>query len=295
MLAYRASADAPVSRLRWFDRSGKPLGELGEPMPYRNPRLSPDGSRVAVELVDRSGNRDIWLMEVARGVPVKFTFDAGRDAAPVWSHDGRRLAWQSNSTLRVKDAAGGGTEEILHHQPWIPDDWLPDGSGLLAHPNAPTKIWRLAVGADKERQMRPVVEGRAITTHARVSPDGRWVAFSSTESGRFEVYLQNFPVPAGRWPVSTNGGLQPKWDAGGKLLYYLGLDGMLMAVPVTLGALAEVGKPQALFSTRIEATSGFTWHQYDVTSDGRRFLVNTPEAFGSAMTVVANWPALVGR
>ena len=292
VLAYRGSPDSALSRLLWFDRHGSRLGEIGEPRPYRNPRLSPDGTRVVVELVDRVGNRDIWLMDVARGVPARFTFDAGRDAAPVWSADGKTIAWQGHTAMYMKDASGTRQEERLRDEPWIPDDWLPDGSGLLCHPNAPLRIMVIPmVGAD--RTPRVVVEGRTITTHGRLSPDSRWVAFASTDSGRMEVYLQNFPTPSGRWQVSTDGGLQPKWRPDGKELYYLGLDSRLMAVPVTLGALAEVGKPVQLFPTRVEPATGLVWHQYDVTRDGQRFLINTPEIIRSAVTVVLNWPALL--
>jgi eukaryotic-like serine/threonine-protein kinase len=292
VLAFRSSLDAALSRLVWFDRRGRKVGDVGEARPYRNPRLSPDGTRVAVELVDQSGNRDIWLMDVARGVPVRFTFGAGRDASPVWSADGQTIAWQGHSAMYRKPSSGAGPEERLRNEPWIPDDWLPDGRGLLSHPSAPRQILLMpVVGAD--RTPRPVVEGRDITTHARVSSDGRWVAFTSADSGQLEVYVQNFPTPAGRWQVSTNGGLQPKWRRDGKELFYLGMDSMLMSVPVTLGSLAEVGKPQPLFQTRVEPATGVIWHQYDLTADGQRFLVNTPEAVSSPVTVVLNWPALL--
>jgi eukaryotic-like serine/threonine-protein kinase len=292
VLAFRSSLDAALSRLVWFDRRGRKVGEVGEARPYRNPRLSPDGTRVAVELVDQSGNRDIWLMDVARGVPVRFTFGTGRDASPVWSADGQTIAWQGNSAMYTKPSSGAGPEERLRNEPWIPDDWLPDGSGLLSHPSAPRQILLMpVVGAD--RTPRPVVEGRDITTHARVSSDGRWVAFTSADSGVLEVYVQNFPTPAGRWQVSTNGGLQPKWRRDGKELFYLGMDSMLMSVPVTLGSLAEVGKPQPLFQTRVEPATGVIWHQYDLSPDGQRFLVNTPEAVSSPVTVFLNWPAVL--
>jgi eukaryotic-like serine/threonine-protein kinase len=292
VLAYRGSADTALSRLVWFDRTGNRLGEIGEPRPYRNPRLSPDGARVAVELVDRVGNRDIWLMDVARGVPARFTFDTGRDAAPVWSADGKTIAWQGNIAMLMKDSSGTRPEERVKDEPWIPDDWLPDGSGLICHPNAPLQIVTIPM-AGTDRTPQVVVEGRTITTQGRMSPDGRWIAFASSDSGRFEVYVQNFPKPAGRWQVSTDGGLQPKWRSDGKELYYLGLDSRLMAVPVALGALAEVGKPAPLFTTRVEPTTGLVWHQYDVTRDGQRFLINTPEITRSAVTIVLNWPALL--
>jgi Tol biopolymer transport system component len=288
VLAYRGSPDAAMSRLVWFDRKGSRLGEIGDPRPYRNPRLSPDGARVAVELVDRVGNRDIWLMDVARGVPARFTFDPGRDAAPVWSADGKTIAWQGNTAMFIKDSSGTRPEERVHNEPWIPDDWVPDGSRLVCHPNAPLQIVTIPM-AGTDRTPEVIVEGRTITTQGRLSPDGRWIAFASSDSGRFEVYVQNFPKPAGRWQVSTDGGLQPKWRSDGKELYYLGLDSRLMAVPVALGALAEVGKPTPLFATRVEPTTGLVWHQYDVGPDGQRFLINTPEIIRSSVTVVLNW------
>jgi len=144
---------------------------------------------------------------------------------------------------------------------------------------------------DKGR--RQILEGRGITTQARISPDGQWVAYTNADSGRFEIIIQDFPTAAGRWQVSTTGGLQPKWRADGKELYYLTLDGRLVAVPVTLGALVEIGKPQVLFQSQTETVTGFTWHQYDVSTDGQRFLVNTTEVTVTPVTVVYDWPALV--
>ena len=292
VLAYRGSESVAVSRLRWVDRGGREIRDYGGPRTYRNPRLSPDGSRIAVELVDGSGNRDIWLMDVDRGVPIRFTFDSGRDAAPVWSADGRQIAWQGHSALYVKAATGTAVEEVLRTEPLIPDDWLPDGTGLLYHPFQPRQVWLLPLtGANP--MPRAVIEGRLVTTHARVSPDGRWVAFMNTDSSRFEIYIQNFPTATGRWQVSVGGGIQPKWRRDGKELFYLALDGTLMAVPLKLGALPEVGQPEPLFQTRIDATTGFTWHQYDLSPDGQRFLVNTPETLTSPLMVIANWPALI--
>ena len=145
-----------------------------------------------------------------------------------------------------------------------------------------------------ERPAAPVIDGRGITTQARVSSDGKWVTFANADSGRFEIFIQNYPVASGRWQVSTAGGVQPKWRPDGTELFYLSLDGRLMAVPVKLGALPEVGKPQPLFHTAAEAITGFTWHQFDVSRDGQRFLVNTPAVSATPVTVVLDWPALRG-
>jgi Tol biopolymer transport system component len=290
VLAYRGSGETTLSRLVWFDRDGKRLGEIGEPRSYRNPRLSPDGSRIAVEIVDKGGNRDIWLMDVARGVPGKFTFGGGRDSAPVWSPDGLKIAWQGNAEVFVKRSNGLGAEERLWNEPWIPDDWQQDV--LICHPMAPRLLSALPL-AGTDRTPRPVVEGRSITTQGRLSPDGQWIAFASLDSNLFEVYVQRYPRGSGRLQISTHGGIQPKWSRDMKEIFYLAPDGHLMAVPITLGSL-EAGKPRQLFQTRIESATGVIWHQYDLSRDGR-FLVNMPEATGSPATLVHNWPALLKR
>ena len=175
--------------------------------------------------------------------------------------------------MYIKPSNGTGLDETLRGEPWIPDDSLPDGSGSLAHPNispaiVPRRIWLVPLVASN-RTPRPVIEGRLVTTHARMSPDGGWVVFSNTDTLKLDVYAQNFSTPAGRWQVSTNGGLQPKWRRDGRELFYLALEGTLMAVPVALNALPEVGKPQPLFQTRIEATTGFIWHQYNLAPNGQ--------------------------
>jgi hypothetical protein len=226
---------------------------------------------------DREGEllaSSVSVLSRIAGRPARST-TTGCSAAPVWSADGQKIAWQGNAAMYMRASSGTGPVETLREEPWIPDDSLPDDSGLLAHPNispanVPRQIWLFPLVAS-HRTPRPVIEGRLVTTHARVSPDGRWVAFSNTDTRKFEVYVQNFPTAAGRWQVSTNGGLQPKWRRDGRELFYLALDGTLMAVPVALNALPEVGKPQPLFQTRIEATTGFIWHQYDLAPDGQRW------------------------
>ena len=290
-LMYRSSPET-ASRLVWFDRKGNRLSQVGDPAAYRNPRLSPDGKRLAVEVVDATGNRDIWIVDIARGVSVRFTFDAGRDASPVWSADGTKIAWQADTGLLVKASNGTGAERRLIEQPWIPDDWEPDGAALLAHPIGPRQVFRVPVDG-AAGSAKPVVEGRGITTHGRLSPDGRWLAFASSESARFEIIIQDYPNATGRWQVSTGGGIQPKWSADARELFYLALDGHLMAVPISLGAMPEIGKPQPLFETGMEAvTGGFTWHEYDVSADGQRFLVNTPTRVATPIVVVLDWPSV---
>jgi serine/threonine protein kinase/Tol biopolymer transport system component len=292
VLVYRSSPEASSNRLLWLDRSGKRVGEVGEPGSYRNPRLSPDGKRIAVEITDSSGNRDIWILDAVSGTRLRFTFDPGRDASPVWSSNGQFIVWQGSNGVYIKSSDGKGTPERIREEPWIPDEWLPDGSGLLFHPPAPRQVFSITwPGSD--RTERKVLEGQGITTHARVTRDGKWIAFATTHTGRFEVMIQDFPQPSGRWQVSSAGGVQPKWRADGKELFYLTLDARLAAVPVTLGALVHIGKPQILFQTNAEVVMGMVWHQYDVTPDGQRFLVNTGNVVNTPVTVVHNWPALL--
>ena len=208
----------------------------------------------------------------------------------MWSSDGQKIVWQGPNETLIKSSDGSGREQVLHNEPWIPDDWLPDGSAFLLHPGAPRQVL-LMDPLTKSR--KKVLEGRGITTQARLSPDGKWVAYANADTGRFEIIVQDFPNASGRWQVSTTGGLQPMWRADGQELYYITLDGRLMAVPVKTGTLIELGKPQALFQTQTETITGFTWHQYDVSEDGQRFLINTMEAVLSPVTVVYDWPALV--
>ena len=160
-----------------------------------------------------------------------------------------------------------------------------DGSG------ASTPLWILPLAGNRTPQA--VTEQAFLRTMARFSPDGRWVTYASNESGRFEVYLQNYPAFTGKWQISTASGAQPLWRADGKALFYLGRNGKLMIVPLTLGATAEVGSPVALFDVRVEGGVQMNgiWHQYDVAADGQRFLVNAvvQDAAPASFTVVLNW------
>lgn len=295
VLAYRNSIEGATSRLLWTDRRGTVLGTVGNPANYRNPRLSPDRSRVAVEIVDRTGNRDIHILDIARNLSSKFTFDSGRDASPVWIDKGSRIVWQGSTRLYVKASNGDGREEVLHTEPWIPDDEIPGGGGMLVHPGQPRQIWLLPLsGAD--RSMKPVIEARTLITQARVSPDGKWLAYASVDSGIFDVWLQAFPTATGKWRASTEGGIQPKWRGDGKELYYIAPNGTLMAVPLTYGSTIEPGRPVPLFSMGAETTTGAFWHQYDVTPDGLRFLINSRiDGLTGPMTVVLDWPLSLKR
>jgi serine/threonine protein kinase len=304
LVAYRSGA-AGLTQLAWFDRSGKSLGYMGRPdgNGLADPRLSPDGLRAAV-VRTIEGNEDVWLIDGAH--TTRFTFDPGLDRDPVWSPDGARIAFDSRRgnhyDLYVKSSNGAGSEERLleSDQDKGAYDWSRDGRFLVygsVDPQTSYDLWVLPMEGDR----KPFVflKTNFQERRAQFSPDGHWVAYVSNESGRYEIYVRPFsgtatnPAAGGEYPVSTSGGIDPRWRPDGKELYYISPDGKLMASTVTINNGAfQPGTPVALFQTRIvSGGSGLTqgaW-EYAVSADGR-FLVNTLlEAANSPITLLQNW------
>lgn len=253
-IAYRAGGNA-ARQLTWFDRTGKAEGVAGEPdATMRNAELSPDGRRVVVQRTVL-GNSDIWLQDLLRGGLTRLTFDATTDINPVWSPDGTRVAFSSVRTdvvdLYVKPSNGSGTEERLvkSSNSNVAQAWSPDGRWLMYYEVNPTTgrdLW--ALDMTDGRAPRVFANTPAEEVPAQFSPDGRLVAYQTNESGRFEVVVRPFPDGAGKWQVSTGGGVSPRWRADGRELYFLAPDTMLMAVPVSAaGPSFEAGTPVALF------------------------------------------------
>jgi serine/threonine protein kinase len=295
VIAYRGGAAARRTQLSWFDRSGKPLGTFGAPDENNlsNPRLSPDGQRVAVHRTVQ-GNTDIWILDGDR--TTRFTFDAKADTVPVWSPDGNRIVFVSarkgQGNLYVKPSSGASSEELLLEsaQTSTPMDWSPDGRFITYITNAPQELWVLPLESDR----KPFLFLKTSFRERRgtFSPDGHWMAYMSDESGRDEIYVRPFPGPGGQWQVSTAGGTSPRWAPGGKELYYIAPDGTLMAAPIALrGSSIEPGRPVALFHARILGGGAETvGTQYDVARDGR-FLINTvlEDTATSPITLLQNW------
>ena len=300
-VAYRAGGDAS-RQLTWFDRTGKAVGVAGAPDANGPgwPELSPDGRRVAMSRTVQD-NLDIWLLDLVRGGRTRLTFDAANDINPIWSPDGMRIAFQSIRTgvhnLYVKPSNGSGAEERLVESTNNKgaQDWSRDGRWLLyyeAHPTNGRGLWALDM-TSPDHPPRVVADTPAEEVLAAFSPDGRWVAYQTNESGRFEVVVQPFPDAGGKWQVSAAGGVAPRWRADGQELYFLAPDATMMAVPVTAaGTSFAAGTPVVLFPTRIVdgGTVALNRPQYAVARDGR-FLINQPvgDATAAPITLILNW------
>jgi Tol biopolymer transport system component/tRNA A-37 threonylcarbamoyl transferase component Bud32 len=306
LLVY-APTFATASQLVWFDRNGKPIGSLGDPGLYLAPRISPDGGKVAVDVLDLAKNTsEIWIYDASTGVGSKFAFGVWSNYFPVWFPTGDRLIFGSDRKARGvrwdlwTKALDGSGEEIFVESPdqRFPEDWSRDGRflSLYAIPvqgKRNIQVWILSMGGD--RRASPLATEALEQWDSRFSPDGRWVAYQSNESGRFEVYVRPFPGPGGKWHVSTAGGGHPRWNKDGKELYYLSLDNKILAVPVNLGATFHAGSPVELFA--VHPTSNSNSPVYDVTADGQRFLVNTvaSDEGSPPLSLVVHWPALLEK
>ncbi len=305
-----------LGQLTWFDRGGKALQVMGDPGIYRTLALSPDGTRVAFERADPQGgtNRNIWLYEFARGVTTRFTFDSGWDSHPVWSPDGSRIAFGSNRDggfNLYQKASNLATEDVLLFKSSdnkVPSSWSPDGRFLVySNTISPARIRILPLAARSDRKPMRLDDSEFNEALAVVSPDGRWIAYHSDESGRNEIYVRPFEVSGatssssaranpvtGKWMVSNGGGTTALWRRDGKELFYLSLDGNAMAVDVsTSGGEFQAGTPRLLF----KVPQGVVF--WDVSSDGKRFLMAAPSAASAAVqpkfTVVLNWQATLGK
>jgi Tol biopolymer transport system component len=299
---YRPASPLGRRQFLWLDRSGKEVGKAGDPLDASSLSISPDGRRAALwQLID--GNGDIWLLDLVRNVLSRFTSDPALDSEPVWSSNGRRIIFASNRKgtydLYTKPASSPGSEELLlaNEQSKRPLDWSPDDRFLLyinSDPKTGIDIWGLPLEGD--RKPFPVVRTNFDEDLAQFSPDGKWIAYQSNESGRYEIYIQPFPGPGERTRVSTNGGAQVRWRRDGKELFYIALDGRLTAVPIQIAPntqAIDAGAPVPLFSTRVGGPLPFNNNQqYDVSPDGQRFLMNTIiEVTPSPITVTLNWKA----
>lgn len=301
VLVYAGTAPI-LRRLQWRDRSGKVLGVEGRVEAYYTVRLSRNGQRIALTSTDSSGNADIWIREASRGVRARLTSAEGFDGLAVWSPDGRKVAFGGARSgplnLFWTDASETGHEERLTSSNYahLVYDWS-SNRGLLAytefHPMTAADVWVLPLDAT-QRKPEPFLVTQFGETHPQFSPDGRWLAYTSNESGREEIHVSRFPSSPGqrRWVLSSQGGAYPRWNANGSELFYVSSDSKLMSVQANIDR-AEPGfsTPRELF--QIPVRLGVIWYDYDVAPDGQRFLVLAPadDAAPQPLTVIINWRA----
>jgi len=297
VVAFR-SGEAGGGRLVWVDRKGQSEQTVGEPADIRSTALSPDGRWLAMALKSgASSSSDIWVRDLVRGVTSRFSFNEEDDENPVWSADGSRIAWgtQRNGQfdLAVKAVGGTGDEEVLLEADGnqFPSSWSPDGKSLLYITVDPETSWDIGVlPLEGDHTPRSYVRSKFVELRARFSPNGRWVAYQTNESGRPEVYVQAFPGPGGKWQISTAGGGEPQWGPDGKELFYLA-QGRIMRVAVQTGASFEAGIPELAFGATLRPIT--TNNRYLLSRDGRRFLLLSSLLQDSTppTTVVLNWTA----
>ena len=287
--------------LTWFDRSGRKLGTVGPPNAYRSTVLSPDGTKIAAQVGWTVGS-DVWIAEVSRGLFTRLTSSPANDESPVWSPDSTRVAFASNrdgNIFNIYDVAADGSSPerpvFASDRNTRPLQWSADGKWMLLDSNG-----LMALSLDSPHRSISLGDREATAAFGQFSADGEWVAFTSRDSGRLEIYVQRFLSPSRKWQVSTQGGTRPHWRADGRELFYLGLDYKVYSVRVTLGSTPTFGSPVPLFQVQLNTSTLQGATQFDginVTPDGQRFLITlqTENSTDNPVTVTVNWTAALKR
>ncbi|HEV2985213.1 MAG TPA: protein kinase [Vicinamibacterales bacterium] len=304
VIAYQTGLEVVRSQLAWFDRSGRQMALVGDQADCADVALSPDGRRAVVSLIDpQRGTRDLWIYDVQRGLRTRLTFDPADELSPIWSADSSRIVYGSGRKGGVdmlqQASNGAGSAEALLEGGFgkFPGSASADGRFILYVDGSGTMsrshLYVLPLTGD--RKPFPLVDTPFVeTTHGQFSPDGRWVAFSSNESGRLDVYVAPFPGPGPHTRLSAAGGGWPRWRADGKEVFYLTPDHMVTAVAVNAHeATFDVGATRPLFVAHLRPTVRLDTFPYAVSPDGQRFLINTfvEDATSTPITLAINWLA----
>jgi eukaryotic-like serine/threonine-protein kinase len=300
LLVAQKAGESAVSQLVWFDRAGHEAGVATKPGIYGNTTLSPSGKWVASDTTDMGSlNTDIYIYNVDNGETKRLTFDPAIDSMPIWSPNEKQVVFADNREPRfdlyVKNSDGSQEEKQIPQDgaDRFPNDWSPDGKYIL-YERGPD-LWYVNVADNRATEF---LKAASTLRMGRFSPDGKWVAYASNESGKWEIYVTSFPEVHGKWQVSNAGGTQPRWRGDGKELFYLSPDDKLMSVSVKTGANFDAGMPTALFQASPREFAAATSEQffYDVTRDGQKFLINTQlKSARTPVSVILNWSANLKR
>jgi eukaryotic-like serine/threonine-protein kinase len=306
VIAASGAGNRPWTVPTWFDRKGTSRGQVGEAGYIEGIGLSFDGRKLATSVSTGTGDqRDIWIQDLASGARTRLTFSRG--GTPVWSPDGRTLAFTTAGTggnLPFTRAADGTGEErplFAYDRPAWANDWSSDGKWVIystpVNGTIGNRLWALPMTGGDERKPIPYLVAAGIQQQAQFSPDGRFVAYGSDQSGRWEIYVQPFPNPSeGKWMVSTGGGVEPRWSRDGKELFYFSGQ-TLMAVPVSLRPSFSSGKPVSLFDAAVQPGYTGDSHRWQVAPDGQRFLllVDAGKTQAPPLDIIVNWQALLPK
>ncbi len=273
-----------LSQLTWYDRSGKELGRVGEVGILANPSLSPDGHRVAFDVADpKAKNIDVWVHDLPHNASTRFTFDPAEESTGVWSRDGKTIAYRSaakEEVLRLKDSSGYQADRGLAAPPpnivdIAPNSFTADDQDLIATGMITTGGTALEIASLKDKKVSPLLPGRGNKSDGQISPDGKWLAYESDETGEWEVYIAPYPGTGGKLQASRGGGKEPRWRGDGKEIFYLDPQGNIVAVGVNGEGTLAAGAPTILFQAHARpSVSSSDIFNYDVTSDGQRFIVD---------------------
>jgi serine/threonine protein kinase len=299
ILAYSSSSSEAL-QLSWYDRSGRVVGTVGKPADLEFPRVSPNGKMIAADRLDNvTNNRDIWVYDLERRAEQRLTFE-GDNLLPAWSPDGKRIAFTRRTGLSrtagkliVRAADGTGQEEVLEEGQKGISSWTRDGAFLLTmtpndHPKTGGDISALPLAGPDARKSKMLRQTEFNETWPQASPDGRWLAYNSNETGSDEVYVMGFPPLSGHWQISIGGGRLPVWSRDGHELYFAAPGGQMMAVGINPGPQFQAGVPKPLFRVSLPSANS----SYDVSADGRFLIATAAGGLAVApMTVILNWQA----
>ena len=298
-IAYRTGSAGGKRQFVWFDREGRELTRVGSPHGFGPSymAMASDDPRLAVQRT-RGGNTDVWLIDLERGHESRFTTDPEADIAPLWSPDATRIVYSSRrGRFNLYEQAIMSTVArpiVVSDEAKSATDWSSDGAFLLFRSRGRETDWDIwAVPMNGKGTPFPVVKTTFEERDAQFSPDGRWIAYQSNRTGRFEIYVQPFRREGEATPISTSGGAQVRWSRDGRELFYLAADGRLTVVPISFppnGAAPAIGVPAPLFAPPISSLRDIARHHYVVSDDGQRFLFDTlVEEAASPIVLLLNW------